>query len=294
MRNEDSSVNKKILFLIMLFISHFAQSTEVTWDLTFDSKYNLPLIMMDYQGEKIAMTLDTGSKTALHLPMDLINKIPNKTENSKRNRSSDLAGRVTEAKSFTVSKLVLNSFTFNKLEVVEYKDWGLFISSDPTNDDSEDTDGDKSVIGLGLFDGYVLTINYPESNITISDDILTDLNPKWISIPFELNDEGLVVNLSDGIKNYKMVLDTGATVSLIKEQSLSPESIKISDPEDYFESILLNVNNVANDSVLPMIIDSIPDEFQSDGLLGADFFSKNRVKIDFKNKQMWIQPITTK
>jgi hypothetical protein len=294
MRNEDSSVNKKILFLIMLFISHFAQSTEVTWDPTFDSKYNLPLIMMDYQGEKIAMTLDTGSKTALHLPMDLINKISNKTENSKRNRSIDLSGNVTEAKSFTVNKLELNSFTFNKVEVVEYKDWGLFISSDPTNDDSEDTNEDKSVIGLGLFDGYVLTINYPESNITISDDILTDLNPKWISIPFELNDEGLVVNLSDGIKNYKMVLDTGSTVSLIKEQSLSPESIKISDPEDYFKSILLNVNNVANDSVLPIIIDSIPDEFQSDGLLGADFFSKNRVKIDFKNKQMWIQPITTK
>ena len=55
----------------MLFISHFAQSAEVTWDLNFDDKYNLPLIMMDFQGEKIAMTLDTGSKIALHLPMDL-------------------------------------------------------------------------------------------------------------------------------------------------------------------------------------------------------------------------------
>ena len=287
-------MNKKILLLIMLFISHFAQSAQVTWDFTFDSKYNLPLIMMDFQGEKITMTLDTGSKIALHLPMDLINKIANKTENSEKIRTIDLSGGVTELKSFIVNKLELNSFTFNKVQVVEYKDWGLVISSDPTIDDSEDTDEDKPVIGLGLFDGYVLTINYPESNITISDDTSTDLNPNWVAIPFDLNDEGLVVTLSDGIKNYKMVLDTGATVSLIKEQSLSPESIKISDPEDYFKSILLNVNNVANDSVLPMIIDSIPDEFQSDGLLGADFFSKNRVKIDFKNKQMWIQPITTK
>ncbi|MCT6876540.1 MAG: hypothetical protein M3Z72_10140, partial [Frischella perrara] len=150
------------------------------------------------------------------------------------------------------------------------------------------------VIGLGLFDGYVLTINYPESNITISDDTSTDLNPNWVAIPFDLNDEGLVVTLSDGIKNYKMVLDTGATVSLIKQQSLSPESIKISDPEDNFKSISLDVNNVANDSVLPIIIDSFPNEFQSDGLLGADFLSKNRVKIDFKNKQMWIQPVAKK
>ena len=278
----------------MLFISHFAQSAEVTWDLNFDDKYNLPLIMMDFQGEKIAMTLDTGSKIALHLPMDLINKIPNKTENSEKIRSIDLSGGVTELKSFIVNKLELNSFTFNKVQVVEYKDWGLVISSDPTIDDSEDTDEDKPVIGLGLFDGYVLTINYPESNITISDDTSTDLNPNWVAIPFDLNDEGLVVTLSDGIKNYKMVLDTGATVSLIKQQLLSPQSITISDPEDDFKSISLDVNNVANDSVLPIIIDSFPNEFQSDGLLGADFLSKNRVKIDFKNKQMWIQPVVKK
>ena len=286
-------MNKKILFLIMLFMSRFAQSQEVTWDLTFDDKYNLPLIMINYQGEKIQMILDTGSNIALHLPMDLINKIPNKMENSEKIRSTDLSGSVTELRSFIIDKLVLNSFTFNNVQVVEYKDWGLYISSDQTNN-SEDTNEDKPVIGLGLFDDYVLTINYPESNITISDDIATNLTPQWIAIPFDLNDEGLVVNLSDGIKNYKMVLDTGATVSLIKQQSLSPKSITISDPEDDFKAISLDVNNVANDSVLPIIIDSFPNEFQADGLLGADFLSKNRVKIDFRNKKMWIQPVVIK
>ena len=274
-------------------MSRFAQSQEVTWDLTFDDKYNLPSIMINYQGEKIQMILDTGSNIALHLPMDLINKIPNKMENSEKIRSTDLSGNVTELRSFIIDKLVLNSFTFNNVQVVEYKDWGLYISSDQTNN-SEDTNEDKPVIGLGLFDDYVLTINYPESNITISDDIATNLTPQWIAIPFDLNGEGLVVNLSDGIKNYKMVLDTGATVSLIKQQSLSPKSITISDPKDDFKAISLDVNNVANDSVLPIIIDSFPNEFQSDGLLGADFLSKNRVKIDFKNKQMWIQPIIIK
>ena len=286
-------MNKKILFLIILFMSRFAQSQEVTWDLTFDDKYNLPLIMINYQGEKIQMILDTGSNIALHLPMDLINKIPNKMENPEKIRSTDLSGSVTELRSFIIDKLVLNSFTFNNVQVVEYKDWGLYISRDQTNN-SEDTNEDKPVIGLGLFDDYVLTINYPESNITISDDIATNLTPQWIAIPFDLNDEGLVVNLSDGIKNYKMVLDTGATVSLIKQQSLSPKSITISDPEDDFKAISLDVNNVANDNVLPIIIDSFPNEFQADGLLGADFLSKNRVKIDFKNKQMWIQSVVIK
>ena len=286
-------MNKKILFLIMLFMSHFAQSQEVTWDLTFDDKYNLPLIMINYQGEKIQMILDTGSNIALHLPMDLINKIPNKMENSEKIRSTDLSGSVTELRSFIIDKLVLNSFTFNKVQVVEYKDWGLYISSDQTNN-SEDTNEDKPVIGLGLFDDYVLTINYPESNITISNDISTYLNPNWIAIPFDLNDEGLVVKLSDGIKNYRMVLDTGATVSIIKEESLSPFTSKLTVPENNFRYISLEMKGIASDKVKAIIIDSLPDEFQSDGLLGTDFFSKNRVKIDFRNKKMWIQPVVIK
>ena len=286
-------MNKKILFLIMLFMSRFAQSQEVTWDLTFDDKYNLPLIMINYQGEKIQMILDTGSNIALHLPMDLINKIPNKMENSEKIRSVDLLGNITEIKSFVIDRLSLNSFVFNNVKVAEYKKWGLIISSDQTNK-SENTNEDKYVIGLGLFDGYVLTINYPESNITISNDISTYLNPNWIAIPFDLNDEGLVVKLSDGIKNYRMVLDTGATVSIIKEESLSPFSKKLTVPENNFRYISLEMKGIASDKVKAIIIDSLPDEFQSDGLLGTDFFSKNRVKIDFRNKKMWIQPVVIK
>ncbi|OCG10151.1 aspartyl protease family protein [Gilliamella apicola] len=286
-------MNKKILFLIMLFMSRFAQSHEVTWDLTFDNKYNLPLIMINYQGEKIQMILDTGSNIALHLPMDLINKIPNKMENSEKIRSVDLLGNITEIKLFVIDRLSLNSFVFNNVKVAEYKKWGLIISSDQTNK-SENTNEDKYVIGLGLFDGYVLTINYPESNITISNDISTYLNPNWIAIPFDLNDEGLVVKLSDGIKNYRMVLDTGATVSIIKEESLSPFTSKLTVPENNFRYISLEMKDIASDKVKAIIIDSLPDEFQSDGLLGTDFFSKNRVKIDFRNKKMWIQPVVIK
>ncbi|NUF50094.1 hypothetical protein [Gilliamella sp. ESL0250] len=148
------------------------------------------------------------------------------------------------------------------------------------------------VIGLGLFDGYVLTINYPESKIIVSDktDISADLDKKWIPIPFHLNDEGLVIEMSDGIKGYKMILDSGATMSVIKEQSLSPKTIKINDDESDYKF----VNNVANDNIKAVILDSLPAEFQSDGLIGFDFLSKNIVKIDFKNKKLWIQAVAKK
>ena len=290
-------MNKKLLSLIILFISNFAQSVEITWDLIFDNIYNLPSIIMDFQGEKIPLILDTGSKEALHLPIALIDKIPNKTENSEKVRSIDLSGNIKEVRSFIVDRLELDSFIFNNIQVLEYKSWGLFISSDLTrsNPDKEEIDAENSVIGLGLFKDYVLTINYPENKITISDsiNISDDLNKNWISIPFYLNRNGLVINMFDGLNNYEMILDTGATVSIIKEESLSPFSSKFFEPEDNFRYISLEMTDVASDKIKAIIIDSLPDEFESDGIIGFNFFRKNIVKIDFRNKQMWIHPVVT-
>ena len=291
-------MNKKILFLIMLFMSRFAQSQEVTWELTFDNGYNLPSVTMDLQGEKTQFIFDTGSKSALHLPMALINKIPNKTENAEKMKLNDLTGDIKEVRSFIVDKLKLGSFIFNNVPVLEYKNWGLFIPIDLTksNHEKKGTDAEKSVIGLGLFKDYVLTINYPENKITISDDIKgsDDLNKNWFSIPFHLNNYGLVINLFDGLKNYEMILDTGAAVSIIKEKSLSPFSKKLTIPKYNFRYTALEMADLDSVKVEAIIINSLPDVFEPDGILGSNFFLENIVKIDFKNKQMWIQPAVIK
>ncbi|MCO6546088.1 MAG: hypothetical protein J6564_09830, partial [Gilliamella sp.] len=107
-------------------------------------------------------------------------------------------------------------------------------------------------------------------------------------------DEGLAIEMSDGIKDYKMILDSGASMSVIKEQSLSFKTIKINDDESDYKFVSLKVNNVANDNIKAVILDSLPAEFQSDGLIGFDFLSKNIVKIDFKNKRLWIQTVVKK
>ena len=291
-------MNKKILFLIMLFMSRFAQSQEVTWELTFDNGYNLPSVTMDLQGEKTQFIFDTGSKSALHLPMALINKIPNKTENAEKMKFNDLTGDTKEVKSFIVDKLKLGSFIFNNVQVLEYKSWGLFISSDlnKSNHNKKGIGTEKSVIGLDLFKDYVLTINYPENKITISDNIKgsDNLNKNWFSIPFYLSNYGLVINLFDGSKNYKMILDTGAAVSVIKEKSLSPFSKKLTLPKYNFRYTALKMADIDSVKVEAIIIDSLTDLFKPDGLLGSNFFRENIVKIDFKNKQMWIQPAVIK
>ncbi|OCG71289.1 hypothetical protein A9G41_03025 [Gilliamella sp. Nev5-1] len=283
---------KKIsIFFIILLTSNYVQSLEIIWDLVFDAKYNLAHIPMNIEDEKILLTFDTGAKEALYLPIDLINKIPNKSEQSKKIRYIDLSGNIIESRSYIIENLCINSFNFKKVSVAEYKYWGFNYLNDDTDVNKENKGLDNPVIGLGLFKDYVLTINYPESKITISDyeDISNDLDEKWISAPFQVNSEGLVINMSDGIKNYNMILDSAATTSILKEQSLSPKTTIINNDGSDDKFVSINFNNIINDNIEAVILDSIPDEFQSDGIVGHDFLSKNIVKIDFKNKRLWVR-----
>lgn len=282
----------KILSIIILLISNFARGNEIVWGVTFEDQYNLPSVMVNIEGEEVALTFDTGAQKALYLPMNLIDKIQkqNQTASIKMIKSIDLLGNVTESKSFVIKNLKLNSFVFKRVEILEYKKWGLTFSSDNSKITASE-DIEKPVIGLGLFDGYVLTINYPERKIIVSDDdgIFSDFDNKWIPVPFHMNAEGLVIDMSDGIKNYQMILDSGATKSIIKEQSLSPKSIKINDNESDYKLISLKLANFTNTNVEAVILDSFSIEFQSDGLIGFDFLSKNIIKIDFKNQKLWIE-----
>lgn len=107
-------MSKKLISLIILLMSNFAQGCEVAWNLTFDNEFNLPLVTINIKGENVVLGLDTGSKKSLHLPINLIDKIKNKTEQSHKIKSMDLSGNINESRSFIINNLTLNSFHFKK------------------------------------------------------------------------------------------------------------------------------------------------------------------------------------
>lgn len=280
---------KKIIFLILCLFSALAKSDEFVWKINFDGKLNIPHLNLNIDGKDIEVTLDTGGKEGLYLPLDFIDNIVDKIELSENKKSIDLSGNINITRSFIANNLVINSLIFKKVNVIEYKPWGLAISS---NNEKEESD-DFPAIGLGLFNQYVLTLNFPKSEIIISNDINLSLDNTWVELPFRLMDEGLVIEMSDDYKNYQMILDTGASLSMIKAQSLSPESIKIKDENSDYQFVELGVSYVSSDKVEAIILDSLPPEFQSDGLLGIDVLQSHLIKIDFKNKKLWIKPFKT-
>lgn len=282
-------MSKKLMLLSFLLMVNLSQANEINWNIMFDHTYQLPLVKLNIQGKDLVFNLDTGSKQGLDLPIDIINKIPNKIENHQKIEVSDLAGNTKNVRSFVVSDLILNAFHFKKIIVAEYKKWGFVFSSDET--DSSDH-MDIPAIGLGLFDNYVLTLNFPEKKVTISDETNNPniVDSTWISLPFQMNKEGIVINMTDGIKKYTMVLDSGASNSIIKDQSLSSTIVKDDDFDSDYSVVTLHLNKLKTESTKAIVLDSLPSEFKSDGLLGVDFLNQYLVKINFKTKQIWIKP----
>lgn len=282
-------MKKIIASCITLFCSVFVQANDEVFNLTFDNHFNLPQVALTIAGEDRVFTLDTGSKRGLHLPMELINKLPNKTELAHKMQSQDLSGNITESRAFIVSALTLGSFDFHNVDILEYKEWGYVLSnSDAPSQPPQEPQ--FPVIGLGLFADNTLTLNFPENKIIISDDapFSPPHDENWTPLPFILGDEGIVISMTDHIKDYQMILDSAATLSLIKEQSLSPKTVKLNHNDDY-HSVAVTVKNNSTSNVNAIVLDNLPDEFHSDGLLGVDFLSKNVLIIDFKQQKLWIK-----
>lgn len=285
----------RIILAILLFVSELAQGDEVVWDIIFDNEFNLPLTTVNLVDQSVVMAVDTGSRAALHLPMDLIYRIPNKSEKSPRIKSMDLSGKINELRIFTVNNLKLNSLIFERVDVVEYKPWGLSFSRKNITVQDTYTGLNYPVIGLDLFAGYILTLDFPENKIVIADvdrnDIPSYIENQWIPLPFHVDNEGVIIEMSDGVKNYNMILDSGASASIIKQQSLLPQTRKITNYAEGYSVVALEINNIHGNQIDAIVLDSLPDCFRADGLVGIDFLKQNRVKIDFKNKKLWIRKV---
>jgi hypothetical protein len=54
--------------------------------------------------------------------------------------------------------------------------------------------------------------------------------------------------------------------------------------------IILTNPSIRKIPIRAAIMDGMPEQFESDGLLGIDFLKQYSVKINQKNQQLWIKP----
>lgn len=291
------------LFFIFICIAiKMAMAKEVVLPVTFTKDTHIAKVVLNINGKPSQFQLDTGSQTALHLPLNTLQQLPDTTKNQNTNKSLDLSGKINETQKFLIKHLDINGLNFDNINAEELKPWGWSYSS--TTEQTPAPDDNLSVIGLPLFQNHIFTLDFAHKKIIIDDgQDSTQLNQQWIAFPYNIHPkEGIIINLTDQKKTYSLVLDTGASMSFIKGKSL-PAAIK--PPAAKSEEATLRLNKKGNPQTVKIILtnpsirkipiraaimDGMPEQFESDGLLGVDFLKKYSVKIDQKNQQLWIKP----
>jgi hypothetical protein len=295
------------LFFIFICIAlRMAIAKEIVLPVTFIKDTHIAKVVLNINGKPSQFQLDTGSQTALHLPLNTLQQLPDTIKNQNTNKSLDLSGKINQTQKFLIKHLDINGLNFDNINAEELKPWGWSYSS--TEEQAPTPDDNLPVIGLSLFQNHILTLDFAHKRIIIDDGKdSAHINQQWIAFPYKIHPkEGIIIDLTDQKKPYSLVLDTGASMSFIKGKSL-PAAFNNSNktPAAKSEGAALRLNKKGNPQTVKIILtnpsirkipiqaaimDGMPEQFESDGLLGIDFLKKYSVKIDQKNQQLWIKP----
>ncbi|WP_340617665.1 hypothetical protein [Xenorhabdus entomophaga] len=262
----------------------------VTLKLSFD-KYSVPHTTFIIDGQPIYAMVDTGSVIGFHLYGSQINKIKGLKKESTYH-STDLTGKNQENITYLADSLDINHIKLENVTVTPFKQWGFVISD-------KGKLPDVPVAGLGAFKDKRIMLDYSSNLLTITDNPndKTKVPKNFKAFPFHISPDGMIFDVEQSGHKYRMILDTGATVSMIwreRLKSYTPASCLVVHPEmdnKECEATMLTVKSITGEPVHfgAVIVDG---HFQHmgevDGLIGNNFLKNRKIIIDFRNKKVFV------
>ncbi|SMG12989.1 aspartyl protease family protein [Cedecea sp. NFIX57] len=285
----------KCLPLLMLFFSDvcIASAPADFWRLRYDER-GLPLADVRINNRFHTLMLDTGSGEGLHLYKHnlytLIANIGLKITQKAPRRMIDVSGGESTSPSWNIHELTISDVQFDDVEAVELKPWGFNLGGDvPTNE----------VMGLGVFHDRRVLIDFKNHRLQMLDSLPSEVN-KWSSYPIKQTESGLRVTAFAGITPLHLIVDTGASHSLLFSDRLPANTLfsgcKTLEPEasnlDCRVAELSITDNEGKTSNNLAIVSSspTPQEIDFDGLLGMNFMRERQVILDMIEGRLYINP----
>ncbi|WFQ78645.1 hypothetical protein PXH59_13180 [Xenorhabdus sp. SF857] len=263
----------------------------VTLKLNFD-EYSVPHTTFIIDGQPVYAMVDTGSSMGFHLYKSQITKIKGLKKESTYH-STDLTGKIQRNINYLAHSLNVNNMRFKDVIVTPFKQWGLLVYNKGKLPNTP-------VVGLGAFKDKQITLDYISNTLTIADSFTGKKKkaPKgFIQFPFQISSEGMVFYVEQSGHEYHMILDTGATVSIIwreRLKSYKPISCLSVNPEmdnKGCEATVLTMKSITGkpEQFSSVIVDG---HFQHmgeiDGIIGNSFLRNRKIIIDFKNKKVFV------
>lgn len=248
----------------------------------------LPFAEVEIEGEKYPVLVDLGSSLCLTLSEEIVNHIREKQPYRQRVITA-FNGKSYPLESYIVSDVRLRNLVIGKLEVSKgSKDFlgeaGLIHKGEkePEPRFGELGFGFFSMLNMPLF----LDLSHGVIYIRASFNRLRKEGyhfENWTKVPFSIGPQfGVVLDLETDLGSKKLVLDTGATLSL-----LSRREVGEGKTESFHRSPCCKIGET-DFGEQDFFLTQFPEVFgEIDGFLGMDFLKSHTVYLDFERKEAY-------
>lgn len=273
-----------LILTICLICSDLLFAKEIVLDIDFVSEDNgmpselsRPYVEATLNQEPIQMLFDTGFEVAeIGVKKEFLSRLTNITYLKKKKCAQNAFGRPKCRQLFTASSLKLGELDlFNVTGVV-------------FDDKISENQNIQAVIGLPLINQYQVLIDYPGHQIIFNPDQTRDKHFTKAATFFFESKNRLETQLIVNKVRMKFFWDTGA-MSCASITRLYPWEYN-KCPIDFGVFPFCTVLRIADDQsselpqtwflVMPLLFSGI------DGVIGAQFFHKYPIKIDFIKKEI--------
>jgi hypothetical protein len=241
------------------------------------------------------MVIDLGSRLEMTLQSEQLKRLsrhPDGTEKWKNFRGNEFVRqnyRISEAK---IGSIKLKNIKVTEELSEEKDDCTIWIHPNS----KKATQKTVGSLGRTLFKSMNLLFDAKNSKLIATNDFNKlksngyDLK-KYLKIPFTNNPKGIVLEVDTGIGNLHLILDTGFTLTMIREQIYPTFTEKVFDYRGFptYASNKFSIQGKDFGSKDLYFIKIANDLQEFDGFLGMDFIKNHVLYIDFSNEVLYFE-----
>lgn len=233
------------------------------------TKYDLPLITTQLQGNSYTLRIDIGCRFPLFLGQKMLDSVDKQFQGMEICRSVD--GSQQEVPYYLIPKFKIGDLVLK--DVLAYQ-------SDKERYDS---------LGKFLGGDFNLLLDFPHDRI-VACDHLSKLQAKgivdknWMQLPFEMHRIGIVFRVDTDFGTCKLALNTGCMNSVLSS-SVFPSNVRFPYVSSSFVLDGHKFPNITFKSFeLPGDLNGI------DGFIGMDYLKEHTVYLDYVHKIAYVEP----
>ena len=279
-------------FFCFFYVKKSRSYEEISLDL---NEYAFPYINVFIEEFQYPMVVDLGSRLEMTLQSEYLKQLsryPNGQEKWKNFKGNEFV-----RSNYKIPEATIGSIKFENIKVteefLEEKD-DCTIWSDP----SVEKTPQKTVGSLGrtLFKSTNLLFDVRKSKMIATNNFnkLKDSGydlKTYLKIPFIANSKGMVLEVDTDIGNLRLFLDTGFTLTMVREQLYPVFIEKVFDyrglPTCTLKKFSIGGRDFGSKDLFFLKMTKDLQEF--DGFLGMDFIKDHVIYIDFSKSEIYIQ-----